>query len=358
MIELEHGRRYGLPELLAILAGRDKLALAEIIDAAGSTPQVPGAWAVFSGLGLEAGTVGGGIVEGRAQDIAHLCLTDRRPRLIDFRLDADPADAEGAICGGTLTILVDPWTDQARAVFETVAGSLQKREPGILLTMITPVAGEFATVSRGWLSGADLARAAQPLEGKLRPEELRGILDEGRPRLLRRDNDIVFARPVLPLPRLIVAGAGHVGRAVARLGRLLDFEVTIIDDRPEFANKENVPEADIIIASNIATALEAVPGSADDYFVVVTRGHKNDAAALRACIRRKAAYIGMIGSRSKIMVVRREFLDNGWATEDEWTRVHTPIGIDIHSKTVEEIAVSIAAELVLVRAERTEGAAP
>jgi xanthine dehydrogenase accessory factor len=156
------------------------------------------------------------------------------------------------------------------------------------------------------------------------------------------------------LPRLVIAGAGHVGKALAHLGNLLDFEVMVIDDRPEFASQENVPDADGIVVGDIASAVKEIPDSPENYFVIVTRGHRNDAEALRAALGRGAAYVGMIGSRTKVDLMRREFLDKGWATEEEWGRVRAPIGLEIGSKTVEEIAVSIAAELVRVRAGLAE----
>jgi xanthine dehydrogenase accessory factor len=152
------------------------------------------------------------------------------------------------------------------------------------------------------------------------------------------------------LPRLVIAGAGHVGKAVARLGALLDFSVTVIDDRAEFACAANVPEADEVVVGEIGETVASLEPSSADYFVIVTRGHAKDAEVLRAVVRRDAAYVGMIGSRTKIGLMRREFLEKGWATAGEWDRVHAPIGLDIGSKTVEEIAVSIAAELVRVRA--------
>jgi xanthine dehydrogenase accessory factor len=138
------------------------------------------------------------------------------------------------------------------------------------------------------------------------------------------------------------------------LGRLLDFSVTVIDDRPEFANAGAVPEADEIVVGEIGEEIRRTEAAPDDYYVIVTRGHQKDAEALRAVIGRPAAYIGMIGSRSKINIMRSEFLENGWATDAEWARVHAPIGLDIGSKTVEEIAVSIAAELIFVRSKRKD----
>jgi xanthine dehydrogenase accessory factor len=123
----------------------------------------------------------------------------------------------------------------------------------------------------------------------------------------------------------------------------------VIDDRADFADRESVPDADEVVAGDFASSLRAIPDSPGNYFVVVTRGHERDAEALRACLGRPAAYVGMIGSKSKVAAMRREFLEKGWATADEWARIRSPIGLEIGSKTVEEIAVSIAAELVLVR---------
>jgi xanthine dehydrogenase accessory factor len=346
--------KYSFPKLLEVLIKEKRPALATIVEAEGSTPQVPGASAVFAGHGLVAGTVGGGVVESRVQALALESLKDRRPRLVAFRLDADPADREGAICGGSASVLVDPLVADARPVFELALEGFRKRRPGLLLTMVRPLAGEFVHTAREWLPESDFSEPERPHARLIAVEELAAVLASGGTKLWRFEDYSVFAEPVRPLPRLIIAGAGHVGRAVARLGNLLDFEVTVLDDRAEFANKENVPEADGIVVGDIAASLRAVPDSPDNFFVIVTRGHEGDAEALRAVLGRGAAYVGMIGSRTKVDLMRREFIGKGWATEEQWAGIHTPIGLEIRSKTVEEIAVSIAAELVLVRAGRKE----
>jgi xanthine dehydrogenase accessory factor len=346
--------KYSFPKLLEVLIKGRGLALANIIDASGSTPQVPGAAAIFSVHGLVAGTVGGGLVEGRTQAIALDSLKDKRARLADFRLDADPADAEGAICGGAVSVLIDPLIADARPVLERALEGFRKRRPGVILTMVRPLGSGFVHTVREWLPETDFSGPARPHAGTIGPADLARVLGNGRPELFKTEDFSVFAEPVWPLPRLVIAGAGHVGKALAQLGNLLDFEVTVIDDRPEFASKENVPAADGIVVGDIAAAVKGIPDSPENYFVIVTRGHRNDAEALREAIGRGAAYIGMIGSRTKVDLMRREFLDKGWATEKEWGRVRAPIGLEIGSKTVEEIAVSIAAELVLVRAGRTE----
>ncbi len=343
---------YSFPKLLETLAAGRRLVLATIVDTSGSTPQVRGATAIFSGAGLVAGTVGGGLLEARVESIARQALGDGKARLISVRLDADPSDREGALCGGAAKVLVDPGIEASKGLFKSALDGYRKRRPGALVSRIAAGSDDLVSVERGWLPrGAPMA-PDDPVFGDIAPSFLEDVLAGGQPRLITAGDRMTFVEPVLPLPRLIIAGAGHIGRAVARLGNLLDFSVTVIDDRAEFANAGNVPEADEIVVGDIGEAVRRVEDSPDNYFVIVTRGHQKDAEALRAAVGRDAPYIGMIGSRRKVELLEREFLESGWATAREWSKVHAPIGVEIGSKTVEEIAVSIAAELVLVRSKR------
>jgi xanthine dehydrogenase accessory factor len=368
---------YSFPKLIESLAGGKGLVLAMIVEAEGSTPQVPGASAIFSAAGLVAGTVGGGLLEARVEAIAAEALRDGKARLVSFRLDADPADIEGAICGGSARVLIDPGVGGERAVFERALDGFRKRRPGFLASLIVPGQGDFVSVERRFIGvgsasaprnealswnadtfAAEVDRGVPPAPVAVSPAILAAALEDGRPRFVKSEGRLIFLEPVRPLPRLIIAGAGHVGRAVARLGSLLDWSVTVIDDRPEFANADNVPEADEIIVGDIGESVRRIEDSTENYFVIVTRGHQKDAEALRAAIGRPAAYVGMIGSKRKIEIMHCEFLESGWATAEAWAGVHAPIGVEIGSKTVEEIAVSIAAELVLVRSKRKESGRP
>ena len=357
--------KYSFAKLVEILAAGQGFALATIVETEGSTPQVAGATALFSRQGLEVGTVGGGLLEARVASAAARALGDGTARLISIRLDADPSEMEGAICGGAARVLVDPGVGRERAVFKRALDGFHKRRPGVLASVIMSGQGDSVTVERGFLEagGPPDGRPGQesgdagPLAAA-GPEVRASVLQDGRPRLVKGGGRLIFLEPVLPLPRLIIAGAGHVGRAVARLGDLLDFSVTVVDDRPEFANAGNIPEADEIVVGGIGEALRRIEDSPGNYFVIATRGHQKDSEALRAVVRRPAAYVGMIGSKTKIELMHCEFLESGWATAEEWGRVRAPIGLDIGSRTVEEIAVSIAAELVLVRSGRQEGGRP
>ena len=149
-------------------------------------------------------------------------------------------------------------------------------------------------------------------------------------------------------PALLVVGAGHIGACVARLGKMVGFHVSVLDDRPDFANRERLPDVDEILCEDFVDALQRFPITDGTYIVVVTRGHKQDESALRQVIDSPAAYVGMIGSRRRASAVLKLLRDSGIADES-LARIRTPIGLDIHAETPEEIAVSIVAELLMER---------
>jgi xanthine dehydrogenase accessory factor len=327
-------------------------ALAVILEAKGSAPQAAGASALFSGRGLLCGTVGGGVLEATAEKKARWALRQKQALAFDFKLDEGPSEEEGALCGGEVKVLIDPRPDRDRAVWLRMGRSQEARRPGLLATHLLQKKNGQTTIRRHWLAGPTSARLKLSPPFSFFGEYIQAALRDGRIRFLERPPESLFIEPWTPPPRLIIAGAGHIGQAVSRLGGMLDFEVTVIDDRPEYANAKRFPEADRIVARDIGRAVRETPLGADAYLVIVTRGHARDADALKAAIKRPAAYVGMIGSRRKVRLMRRLFLERGWATPRQWARVHTPIGLPIGSQTVAEIAVSIAAELVKVRQEQ------
>jgi xanthine dehydrogenase accessory factor len=344
--------------LYDILKKNRQVALATIIEAKGSTPQVSGASAIFSSDRLVAGTLGGGLLEGDAQRIAQAAIKEKQTVIHGFNLHAGLSEEDGAVCGGNVTVLIDALPKKFEETFQRLHQSLLKKLPGILATRIRVSAGKHVSITRYWIEAAEpsLSGLDESLSGY--EKDVSRVFFEERPVLLRLEEEVggkkenyLFLEPIIPWPQLVIAGAGHVGRAVAHLGSLLDFEVTIIDDRPEFANKENIPDADHIVVDHIDKALKTFIMGSDTYLVIVTRGHRQDAEALRACIHSGAAYIGMIGSVRKVKLMREKFLEKGWAAAAQFDRVHAPIGLDIGSQTVEEIAISIAAQLVHVRSQ-------
>ena len=148
--------------------------------------------------------------------------------------------------------------------------------------------------------------------------------------------------------QLLVVGGGHVGLALGTMGHMLGFRVTVVDDRPEFANEERFPMAERVIAEEPAPALDALDINDSTYAVLVSRGHQLDEEGLRHLVGRGAAYVGMIGSRRRTGTVLQHLADDGFALAD-LEAVYTPIGLDIGAETPEEIAMSILSEMVMER---------
>ena len=349
-------------QFLKLYTDHPCLVLSTVTACAGSTPQKPGSSALFGKYGLVSGTVGGGIVEAKVQGISQNSIASQSSVYSEFTLNRDAANGEDAICGGQISILIDADPLNHLLIFEEMARSIQDRIPGVLITVITVMTDSNVSISRCWMTEKNKPSVnSHFLKGI--EEEVDRILSKNDPHDFRemelllpgdKSASTILLEPIFPPLSLVIAGAGHIGKALAHICHLLEFEVVIIDDRPEYANSQNIPDADTIIVNDIGTAVKSLKKHDDTYFVIVTRGHKDDAEALKACIGSGSGYIGMIGSRNKIATMRREFVENGWATEAQFDFVHAPVGLDIKSKTVQEIAVSIAAELIQVRNRGTK----
>ena len=157
----------------------------------------------------------------------------------------------------------------------------------------------------------------------------------------------IFVEPVLPLPTLYIFGGGHVSGAVAKIATLAGFSIVIVDDREAFANAERFPMAGELHTS-YEEAFEKIRPNASSYLLIVTRGHKDDMRVLAWAVGTEARYIGMIGSKRKVISVYKALEKEGFAPE-KFERVHAPVGLAIGALSPEEIAVSITAELIAVR---------
>ena len=183
----------------------------------------------------------------------------------------------------------------------------------------------------------------------------RGVLAEGGqpgPRAVEAGElrCTVYVEPHLPPPELVIVGAGHVARPLCRIGAMLGFRVTVLDDRPEFATRERFPEAAEVRPARFDDPFRGVRITGRTYLVLVTRGHKYDFEALRDVLHRPElpAYVGMIGSRRRTRAALEQLARDGIG-QDRLRAVHAPIGLDVGAETPEEIAVAVGAELVLAR---------
>lgn len=166
-------------------------------------------------------------------------------------------------------------------------------------------------------------------------------------------NADVFIEVHKTRPKLVICGAGHVGKALSTIAGTVDFDITIIDNRPEWANDERFPEAgSIIVREDITKAIDELYTDSNTYFVVATWGHKYDKVALKSTLYKESCYVGMMGSPTKAKELFSQLLEEG-VSKELLDKVHTPIGLDIKAETPEEIAISIMAEVIMVKNSAT-----
>ncbi|HEY5983825.1 MAG TPA: XdhC family protein [Anaerolineales bacterium] len=255
------------------------------------------------------------------------------------------------------------------SIFDAAADALRNRELAALCTVTrsegsTPrhVGSKMLVLSNGRFVGSV---GGGDLEHRVL-DEARLCLKDGQPRLLRYslsdpsrgDPGVcggqveVFVEPLLPAPTLVVIGGGHVGKAVAHLAKWLRFRVVVSDDRADFCNKEAIPDGDEFYVCAMNDLPQKLKIDARTYIVLTTRGSSVDVSGLPALLRSPAAYVGVIGSRRRWTTTIKELVGKGIA-KAELARVHSPMGLELHAETPEEIAVSIMAEVLMQRDQGT-----
>lgn len=251
--------------------------------------------------------------------------------------------------------------EEAMDIFEEIVAAKKSNLPVVLATVIESLGSAPRGEGARMLIKKDGATVGTigggAIEKKILDEAM-ALMNATAPKLVKYDlKDIgmscgggmsVFLEPLLPAPQLIIFGAGHIGSALSQIGKLLDFGVTVVDNRPEFANAERLPWADTIIAEEYQKALEGLSYSDTTYMIIVTHKHAHDFEILEQLLHRQFRYLGMIGSRTKVAKAFQQLRDKG-VSEEVIKNIYSPIGISIGANTPAEIAISIAAELVAVR---------
>jgi xanthine dehydrogenase accessory factor len=252
---------------------------------------------------------------------------------------------------------------------EVLEAALRAEAVGERAALVTVVATEGSTPQKAgarMLVHAD-GRIVGTIGGGCLEAEMtwraREAIERGRPKLVSYDltpeqagedglvcggRMQVFIEPIEGTPVLCLFGAGHVAQPLARLAKSCGFRVELVDDRVKFANAERFPEADLIVVDSFAAAAEKMTLGANTYAVVVTRGHKGDGEALRAVLGRGLRFVGLLGSRPKVVHIFAALREQG-VDAAELGAVHAPLGLEIGAQTPDEIAVSILAEMIAVR---------
>ncbi|MBM4073537.1 MAG: XdhC family protein [Planctomycetes bacterium] len=345
-----------LADLAGILQQGKDCVFCSVVETRGSTPQKAGAAMLVFADGNQLGTLGGGCVEAEVKQRALRTLGDpggSNRALMTFCLDDNYGWDDGLICGGRMTILADPLRSGDSGSADEYFGPFCRMvEDGQGCTESIVIDAKTAHLADGSRYLFDTQGKLVARRSEAAPSEaiMRGLIPVAtRPRPYVRQG--VSYLPCLPRITLLIVGGGHVGQAVARLGADVDFDIWVLDDRDRYASRERFPAASRLIVGDIGATLKELARqeiTPSVYAIIVTRGHAHDEEALYHLAKTPAGYVGMIGSKRKIKLIYDDLRARGIAGE-ALTRVHAPLGFDIGSQTVPEIAVSIVAELIACR---------
>jgi xanthine dehydrogenase accessory factor len=340
-----------LQKLLECVRNGTRVAYTALVETRGSTPQKAGAAMLVFPDGSQAGTLGGGCVEAEVKRRALEILSRGDRQLLTFQLDHDYGWDDGLICGGRMTMLVDPVRTAGDLAY--YQEFLERLNVGRGVTEATVLGDELPEAPAGARflidgDGAVLSKLGADSMPASLVAGVKALSDRPRPYVA---NGVSYL-PHLPRCRLVIVGGGHVGTKVAALAAEVDFDVWVCDDREEFCNPQRFPSAERLLCGPIEDVLSGLEVDSNTFCIIVTRGHNHDETALFHLVNKPSRYIGMIGSKRKIRLIFDDLRRNG-ISEQALNRVHAPIGFDIGSQTVPEIAVSIVAELIASRSGRT-----
>jgi len=336
-------------EIVRLQQTGQRAALATPVRISGSAPCCNQSKLLIAEDGSILGTVGGGLLEAEVLRQAPEVIESDRPLLLEFDLSQNDTPDAGMICGGACTVLIEPIIpDRATEVY---AAAAQSEADGTCITLITALPDQDSFHKLALLADCTfLGSTGDAITDRLLREmaQRRGVHEEP---CYASEPFPICVQSVLPLPPLFIFGAGHIAIPVAHLAELVGFRTAIIDDRPEFANAQRFPQAHQVLTATVDEAFGKLVIDAGAYVVAITRGPALDEEVVAHALRTPAKYIGMIGSKRKVATIRQLLRDRGFG-EADIARIHAPIGIDIGAETVEEIALSIVAELVSVRRGR------
>lgn len=344
-----------ISSILDSLHTQPRIMLATIIATSGSTPASVFSKMVITDEGKRSvGTVGGGCMEGDVLQAAKQMYEENKAAVLSFHLNEDEM-IHGLICGGSLDVLVEPVTRDAVPLFQELKARRDNGEDCVLATLLENGVVRRKALFLQQTDGKDAIwkeKCSHPASPPLSIPDLRTHLDAAvaKQKTIRHAlaNGELILEPVAGRPHLIIFGGGHVSKYVSSAAAMSGFRVSVIDDRPQYANPERFPEAEEAKVLEFYEAFSYLTITPSTYIVIVTRGHHSDEELLGEAIKTPARYIGMIGSKRKVLKTFENLLAGG-ASLEQLQRVHAPMGLDIGAITAEEIGVSIVAELIQIR---------
>jgi xanthine dehydrogenase accessory factor len=313
----------------------EDVALATVVRTWGSGPRGPGAKMALTRDARIAGSVSGGCVEAAVVEEGREVLETGTPKLLHFGIADETAWNVGLTCGGSIEIFVEKLDD---SLFRASTEALETRR-----------ALARATVIRGAdLGRTVLVRDGEPAEGAIGAAALRA-LERGQPDVVAaEDGSEIFLDVELPPPSLVMVGGVHISIALTAMAKSLGYRTIVIDPRGVFGSEERFPDADELIHEWSDDGLEAIGLDRSSAVATLTHDPKIDDPALMVALRSPAFFVGALGSKKTQEKRRKRLLERG-ITEAELSRLFAPVGLDIGSRSPEEIALSILAQIVAVR---------
>ncbi len=343
------------------LSGGNRAVVATVVRTKGSTPQKPGAKLLVREDGSGVGTLGGGCVEGDIWFAAKELLSRGGPaQCREYQLNEDLAAEDGLVCGGTMYFLIDPvyQPQELLSYTEEIADAYDGMGSVALASLTKPAGTEDGPVMSGTGTGRKLfIRQDGSTQGTLGSDLLdRDALDRAGALMIHGRNEYVvaddgseyFIEAYTTPPRLVLAGGGHVSKAIAPLAARVGFHVYVTDDREEFSNPERFPEAVETVTAKPEEAMASLPINPNTFIIIATRGHRYDNVALAAAAATPARYVGLLGSKRKTILIYEDLLNMGVSIE-RLRELRSPVGLDIRARTPDEIAVSIVSEMLMFR---------
>lgn len=325
--------------------------LIRIVRREGSAPRGVGSACMIDADGILFGTIGGGLLEYRAVENAKILLKKKITSLAIVTMTAKEVAEEGMICGGSVELFFEPILPREDNVefFRIINELFQSGGSGTLITLVRDGVDALAPNTRMLVKKDGSMLGTIPFV-KLPEHAIQAhLLDqEGTDKAL-------FLEPVVRNPELLLFGGGHISTFVSPLAKTIGFHVSVFDVLSDFANRERFPEADEICNLSYQKAFENIAITGSSYVVIVTRGHVGDKDVLDLALKSEVppAYIGMIGSIRKRDTIFEALKKNG-TSQQTLDEVYSPVGLDIGAQTPEEIAVSIIAEIIQVKAIRNK----
>ena len=313
------------------------VVMATILSKEGSAPRSAGTKMIVHGDGRISGTIGGGWVEARVQEIGEDFFKNREGFLIqDFTLDSTAYRDMDMVCGGNITLLLEylPATAENLDFFTKHLDMIARNKNGFTASRLNKKNDSIYSIERFLLDTDSRQWTAAPV--RLTDETIEQLADHAdlmrSPGLVHLEEETFFVEPARFNGVLFILGAGHLSIETARLASRIGFKTIVMDDRDEFANKQRFPMAQVHVLNSFNRCFDGFTVDEGSYIVIMTRGHLYDRTILEQALETRAAYIGMVGSRSKKKIIYDYLLNQG-ILQERLDMIHSPIGLDINAQT-------------------------